>query len=106
MARRRCTHAAYANNLELTRMLLRAGANANAVNRYGVGPLRLAVEAGNAAVVEALLKAGANANATLPKGESVLMTAARTGDPATVRQLARWRAPRSTSPRRRRARRR
>ena len=80
-------HAAYANNLELTRMLLRAGANANAVNRYGVAPLRLAVEAGNAAVVEALLKAGANANATLPEGESVLMTAARTGDPATVRQL-------------------
>ena len=80
-------HAAYADNLELTRMLLRAGANANAVNRYGVGPLRLAVEAGNAAVVDALLKAGANANATLPKGESVLMTAARTGDPATVRQL-------------------
>ena len=80
-------HAAYANNLELTRMLLRAGANANAVNRYGVGPLRLAVEAGNAAVVDALLKAGADANATLPKGESVLMTAARTGDPATVRQL-------------------
>src|SRR4051812_36914459 len=34
-------HAAYSNNVEVTRMLLRAGANANAVNRYGVGPLRL-----------------------------------------------------------------
>ena len=62
--------------------LLRAGANVNALNRYGVTPLALAATNGNAGDrSSALLKAGADANAALPEGETVLMTAARTGIP-------------------------
>ena len=36
------------DDLELVRLLLRAGANANAANRYGVTPLELAAINGNA----------------------------------------------------------
>ena len=42
-----------------SRRLIRAGANANAANRYGVTPLSLAAAIGDAAVVEALIAAGA-----------------------------------------------
>ena len=67
--------------------LLRAGANANAANRYGVTPLSLAATNGNAAMIEALMKAGADANATPREGETVLMTAARTGKADAVKVL-------------------
>ena len=41
-------------------LLLQAGANATAANRYGVTPITLAATNGNAAVIDALLKAGAD----------------------------------------------
>ena len=68
-------------------LLLEAGADAAAANRYGVRPLSLACTNGNAAVAELLLDAGADANTTLVEGETVLMTAARTGDLDIVRLL-------------------
>lgn len=67
--------------------LLKAGADPNAANRYGITPLWLAATNGSAAVTRALLKAGANPKATLPHGETALMTAARTGEPETIRLL-------------------
>src|SRR5689334_2181608 len=67
---------------ESTELLLKAGANPNSANRYGVRPITLAVTNGNARIVEMLLDAGADANSTLPHGETALMTAARTGNPA------------------------
>ena len=76
-----------ANDAETTGLLLRAGANAKAMSRYGVTPIALAALNGNVAIVERLLKAGADANSRSPEGETVLMTAARTGNPATVRLL-------------------
>src|SRR5262249_15381781 len=72
---------------DMAQLLLRAGAKAQSVNRYGVTPLSLAATNGNAALVEALLKAGADANSTLPEGETVLMTAARTGNAEAVKAL-------------------
>src|SRR5215467_4759711 len=51
--------AAHWNDLEAVDLLLRAGANAKAVNRYGATPLSEAVVSGSAAMIEALLKAGA-----------------------------------------------
>ncbi len=60
-------------------MLLQAGANAKAANRYGLQPITLAATNGSAKVIEALLAAGADPNTNTPEGEPVIMTAARTG---------------------------
>jgi uncharacterized protein len=79
--------AAHREDLETVDLLLRAGANAKATNRYGVTPLSLAALKGNAAVIERLIKGGADANAPLPGSETPLMTAARTGKPDAVRVL-------------------
>ena len=48
------------NDDEAVNLLLRAGANVKAANRYGATPLSEAVSAGSAAMIEALLKAGAD----------------------------------------------
>jgi ankyrin repeat protein len=79
--------AAESNDAEITRLLLAAGAEAKAANRYGVTPLQLAAVNGNADIMRALLDAGADPNAVLPEGETVLMTAARTGSTAAIALL-------------------
>ena len=79
--------AVYADDLETTRVLLGAGANAKIPNRYGVTPLSLAASNRNAQIAEALLKAGADANAKLPGGSTMVMTAARAGNPEILRLL-------------------
>jgi ankyrin repeat protein len=76
-----------ANDLEMSQVLLRAGANAAAANRYGVTPIALAATNGNAAMLELLVKAGADPNAALPEGETVLMTAARVGNVDALKVL-------------------
>ncbi|MSV34743.1 MAG: hypothetical protein EXQ47_03995 [Bryobacterales bacterium] len=92
--------AAYQDDLETAKLLVAAGANAKALNRYGVTPLSSACENGNGAMVELLLKAGAAANTTLPGGETVLMTAARTGKvPAIKALLAHGANPNAKEPR-------
>ena len=81
--------AAHWNETEAFNLLLRAGADAKAVNRYGATPLSEAAMVGNARMVEALLKAGADPNTlTTPDGETVLMTAARAGQLDAVMALA------------------
>lgn len=79
--------AAYYEDVETAALLVRAGAKADAVNRYGVPPLAEACKNGNAAVVKLLLDAGANANVTLSGGESALMLAARSGSIEAVKIL-------------------
>jgi ankyrin repeat protein len=79
--------AANLDDLEIAQLLVRAGANANTANRYGVTPLSLAATNGNAAMIELLLAAKADANGALPEGETVLMTAARTGQVDAVKML-------------------
>ena len=79
--------AAHANATELAQLLIAAGANAKAANRYGVSPLTLAATNGNAALTEALLKAGADPNLAVGEGETILMTAARTGNVGTIKAL-------------------
>ena len=79
--------AVHRNDVKAAEALIRAGADVNAANRYGVGPLALAATNGNAAMLELLLKAGANPKATQAEGETVLMTAARTGIPGAVKVL-------------------
>ncbi len=76
--------AAHADHLDIAEMLLGAGANATAGDRYGVTPLYLACVNGNAKMIQRLLDAGADANAVDPAGETALMAAARTGVPSAL----------------------
>jgi ankyrin repeat protein len=76
-----------ANDVEISRALVEAGAKAGAANRYGVTPLSLAAVNADAAMIEMLLAAGADANSGLPSGETPLMTAARTGKADAVKVL-------------------
>jgi ankyrin repeat protein len=79
--------AVQADDVDLARALLRAGAQAAAANRYGVTPLTLAAVNGNADMMKLLLRAGADPNAAAGEGETVLMTAARTGRPEPLALL-------------------
>ena len=75
------------DDLDTVQLLIKAGANVSAANRYGITPLSLAATNGNPAITRALLKAGANPNAPGPDGETVLMTAARAGNADVVNAL-------------------
>jgi ankyrin repeat protein len=75
------------DDLDTVQLLIKAGANVSAANRYGITPLSLAATNGNPAIARALLKAGANPNAPGPDGETVLMTAARAGNADIVNAL-------------------
>jgi ankyrin repeat protein len=79
--------AAHSNATELARLLIDAGANANAANRYGETPLSLAVTTGNPALAAMLLKAGADPNTTVGDGETILMMAAQAGNAETIKAL-------------------
>jgi ankyrin repeat protein len=79
--------AAYRDDVEAARGLIRSGADVKAANRYGVTPLSLACTNGGAAMVELLLNSGADANFALPGGETALMTASRTGKVEAVKSL-------------------
>jgi len=71
----------------MTTLLLQSGANAKAVNRYGVPPLAIAAANGNAPIMTRLLSAGADPNIGLSADETPLMTAARNGKATAVRVL-------------------
>ena len=79
--------ATFHDDKDTVNLLLRAGAKANAVNRYGVPPLAAACTNGNAVIVRQMLTAGADTNAELKGGETMLMLAARAGHVDTVKAL-------------------
>ena len=81
--------AAHWNDRETADLLVRAGADPNLANTYGVTPLTLACVNRSATMVETLLDAGADPNATQWTGETPLITCARTGDVETVGSLLR-----------------
>ena len=78
-----------ADDLDMVRLLLTAGADVKAATREGVTPLSLAAVNGSTRMTEVLLEAGASANAVMPEGETILMTAARTGRPEVIETLLR-----------------
>ena len=80
--------AAYQGNLEMTRVLIQAGANLNAANRLkALTPLLIAAQAGDAAMLDLLLKSGADANLANALGTTPLMLAAASGKPDAVKTL-------------------
>lgn len=75
-------------DLEMTDLLLDAGADFELANRTGAKPLYLAAINGDAAVIARLLDAGEDPNALLTtEGETVLMLVAYTGNAQAVKVL-------------------
>jgi ankyrin repeat protein len=79
--------AVYQDDLEIADLLIRAGANVNLANEYGITPLKLACTNRNGAMVEALLKARADANDNGGSSEPPLLTCARAGAADGVKSL-------------------
>ena len=79
--------AAQRDNLEITNLLIAAGADAKAATRFKITPLFLAAKNGNAAIMDSLLKAGADPNGISEEGQTHLMTAALTGKPDAIKLL-------------------
>jgi ankyrin repeat protein len=75
------------DNLEITNLLLTAGANVKAATRFNITPLYFACTNGDAAIVERLLSAGADPNSTAEEGQTALMTAALNGKVEAVKAL-------------------
>src|SRR5687768_8537427 len=77
--------AARNGDLELTQMLLYAGANVKATTRLGgYTPLLMAADQGHAAVIAALVSGGADVKAANALGTTPLMLAAASGNPQAV----------------------
>ena len=79
--------AAQWNDLKTAELLIEAGANVNAANRFAATPLWAAATNGSGAMVERLLRAGANPNTAALEGEPPLLAAARAGSVDAVRAL-------------------
>jgi ankyrin repeat protein len=76
------------NDLELTDLLMSAGAQVSAANKAGATPLLLATINGNAVIIERLIAAGADPNTPLTKSaDTALMMASRTGKVEAVKVL-------------------
>ena len=77
--------AARNGDLELTQMLLYAGANVKATTRLGgYTPLLMAADQGHASVIAALVAGGADVKAANALGTTPLMLAAASGNPQSV----------------------
>jgi ankyrin repeat protein len=80
--------AAFNDDLASARLLLTAGAKAEAVTRVGaITPLLMASRNGSAGLVAALVNAGADVNRANAEGTTPLMQAAASGSVETVRLL-------------------
>ena len=73
-----------ANGIDSARLLLGAGASANASNAAGTGVLALAAHLGRAELLQLLVGSGANPNATDRSGRTALWHAARAGQVESV----------------------
>ena len=79
--------AAKNGHLEVVRLLLEAGANKDAANRFGDTALMIAIKNGSRKVVQLLTDAGADKDAAKGLGAAALMIAAESGHLEVVRLL-------------------
>ena len=79
--------AVHRDDAAMVDLLIKAGANVKATNRYRMSPLALAASNGSAKAIERLIAGGASANDRVASEETVLMAAARSGRPEAVRAL-------------------
>jgi ankyrin repeat protein len=80
--------AAFNDDLDTARLLLKAGASVKAATRNGaITPLFMACRNGNAAMIGLLLDAGADANSATANGTTALMMAASSGSAPAVKLL-------------------
>lgn len=77
---------------EVTEVLLKAGADIEAINANGSTALTFASFSGKAVVAEQLIKAGAKVNHSNSKGHTPLLAAASQGNKNTVRLLLEYEA--------------
>ena len=87
MACRRWRQACTNGNAAIVKLLLEAGADANATMKGGESVLMLAARSGDVDAVKALLARGANPNSRERLGQTALMWAAAEGHTAVVRAL-------------------
>src|SRR5579872_2704099 len=81
---------AHWNDTETADLVLKAGADANVANDFGMIPLSQACTNASFEFVRLLLKSGANPNAAIATGETPLMTCAKTGNVDAVRLLVEY----------------
>jgi ankyrin repeat protein len=81
--------AVFHGNTDEVKRLLKAGADAKALNAYGVDAMQLAADASNTELIALLLKAGADANSPNPDGETALHLVARAGNLDAAKLLLR-----------------
>lgn len=74
-------------NLEITQLLIRAGADLNIEDPQGRTPLIAAVEAGNIKALKLLLEAGANVNARTKKGLTAVLILGNSYKPECMQML-------------------
>jgi ankyrin repeat protein len=88
------------NYVDVARLLLARGANANFVDRFGYTPLLLAasVDFGDSAMLELLLASGADIRARTKQGESALDLARKYGHARLVKILESASGKSNTSP--------
>lgn len=79
--------AAYANDVDMAALLIRAGARVDVATDQGVTPLLLACGHVTSSLPAALLEAGADPNRASRVGETPLMSCARTGNAEGVAAL-------------------
>ena len=79
--------AVYHGNLEVTKRLLTAGVESDALTQYGVSPLSIACIHGNASIVGLLIAEGVEVDRMSNGGETPLLIASRQGNADVIRAL-------------------
>ncbi len=80
-------YAARSNNVDLLKLLIKAGASVHAVNKYDSTPLMRAAMEGSAESVNVLIGAGADIDAENALGGTALLLAVKHGHPGVAGQL-------------------